>query len=132
MITELNTLVQKAIVAFANEISQFDDVKTLDGLKLFVYGEANEPWIQIEKELENLSDEFEAVETKSSDIAFLSYTSGTTGNPKGVVHTHSWGYAHLRTTAEHWLGVKENDISMGDCSSRLAKMDLEPILSGIR
>lgn len=26
------------------------------------------------------------------------------------MHTHSWGYAHLRTTAPHWLGVQENDI----------------------
>jgi len=28
--------------------------------------------------------------TKSTDIAFFCYTSGTTGNPKGAVHLHRW------------------------------------------
>ncbi|WP_249662582.1 AMP-binding protein, partial [Lysinibacillus fusiformis] len=42
--------------------------------------------------------------------AFLAYTGGTTGNPKAAVHTHYWGYAHLRTTAPPWLGLQENDI----------------------
>lgn len=24
-----------------------------------------------------------------------------------MVHTHAWGYAHLRTMAESWLGIQE-------------------------
>src|SRR5699024_6348273 len=48
------------------------------------------------------------IQTSSKDdIAFLPYTSGTTSNPKAVVHTHGWGYAHLRTVAENWLGIRE-------------------------
>ena len=31
----------KAIVAFENELTQFEEVKRLDGLKLFVYGEVH-------------------------------------------------------------------------------------------
>ena len=50
--------------------------------------------------LETESDMLEMAKTDKEDMVFLSYTSGTTGNPKGVVHTHAWAYAHLRTSAQ--------------------------------
>jgi acyl-coenzyme A synthetase/AMP-(fatty) acid ligase len=47
--------------------------------------------------------------TRSSDPLFLFFTSGTTGLPKVVTHTHaSYPIGHLTTSA--WIGVRPGDV----------------------
>lgn len=41
-------------------------------------------------------------------VKMLLYTSGTTGRPKGVLHSHNTLMRVLRKSAEHW-GLKEGD-----------------------
>lgn len=62
-----------------------------------------------QKELEASEDTFEVVHTKPEDYAFMLYTSGTTGKPKGVVHAH-YALVQQRLTAEYVLDLKPTDI----------------------
>ena len=120
----------KAVIAYETYIEQFDHVEHLDGLQQFVIGHAHQPWQPLLEKMERQSRTFvSASPTKSSDIAFLAYTSGTTGNPKAAIHTHSWGYAHLRTTAPNWLGVQEQDIVWATAAPGWQKWIWSPFLA---
>lgn len=51
----------------------------------------------------------DAPRARPGDIAFLQYTSGSTGNPKGVVLTHANLLANLRSITEY-VGIRDDDV----------------------
>ncbi len=78
--------------------------------KVIVAGGNAHDHLSFEDLISEADDEFETAETCADETAFWLYSSGSTGDPKGVRHVHSSPIY----VAEHYgkgvLGIEENDV----------------------
>ena len=101
----------EVVIADLENASKIDEAEVLSGkfisLKISVNG-TRPGWVPFEK----IYDEnrmADAADTNADDPLFLFFTSGTTGMPKVVTHTHvSYPMGHLTTAS--WIGIRQGDV----------------------
>ncbi len=76
---------------------------------LIAVGEAPQGWTGFHDAMRGARRSLERVRTRSADPAICFYTSGTTKDPKAVLHSHAYTLAH-RLTGEAWLDVRRTDL----------------------
>jgi acetyl-CoA synthetase/medium-chain acyl-CoA synthetase len=101
----------RAIIACVENASMIADLrKECPGVaQYFICGATRTGWISLQEYMGHATPAFKSANTKSSEPAICYYTSGTTREPKAVLHSHSYTYSH-KFTGLNWLDLRPGDI----------------------
>jgi len=66
-------------------------------------------WMSLHEAMLEARPKFAPVRTRAEEPALCYYTSGTTKDPKAVLHSHAYTWSH-RYTGRDWLDLRETDI----------------------
>ncbi len=117
------------VVSIYSSAEAYKGLEQYEYLIKFSLGDKVDGWHHLDELKKDASTSLSIQTSSKDDIAFLPYTSGTTSNPKAVVHTHGWGYAHLRTAADNWLAIEENDKVWATAAPGWQKWVWSPLLA---
>lgn len=79
------------------------------GIHLFTVRETAEGFENLTLAMEHASDQLSRIRTLAGDPMLMYYTSGTTGDPKGVVHAFTYPLAHI-ITARYWQQAEDGGL----------------------
>jgi len=101
----------RAIIAAPGSAEMIADLRAqCPTLKHFILaGSSRTGWAGLQDMMRDAGDDFAVARTRASDPAICYYTSGTTRNPKAVLHSHAYTYSH-RFTGLNWLDVKPGEL----------------------
>ncbi len=67
----------------------------------------DEQWSTFQSVSDGQSAEYDGPALTSEDPMSINYTSGTTGQPKPVLHKHRWQYCFNQINGPYWWGIDE-------------------------
>ncbi|SDC51156.1 acyl-CoA synthetase [Natrinema hispanicum] len=68
----------------------------------------DEGWTTVAAVMAEESTDYDGPNLAAEDPMTINYTSGTTGQPKPVLHKHRWQYCFNRINAPYWWGIDED------------------------
>ncbi len=101
----------RTIISWDAKSGEVDQIrKECPGLVNFLcVGERQPGWLSFQDESAKASQVLAIRDGKASEPALVYYTSGTTGNPKAVMHSHFYTGAHW-VTGKYWIDLKPTDL----------------------
>jgi medium-chain acyl-CoA synthetase len=100
----------RAIIAGPESVDLIGDMRSqCPTLKHYLLaGAARTGWTSIQESMQAASRDFRPLVTSGNEPAICYYTSGTTKEPKAVLHGHAYTWAH-QFTGSLWLGLTQDD-----------------------
>ncbi len=122
----------RVVVAHVSTADEVEKARSDSPLETFILIGGNRPgWLSFEELIEQGSPDVEKVPLTVDDPMTINFTSGTTGNPKPVVHKHRWMYCHNRITARYWWDASEEDVIWATTAPGWAKWYWSPVGVGL-
>jgi len=107
----VNDSKSKAVITTSKFVKQVNEVRDkCPSLEhIIIVDDAYDDQLPYHELMQEASRNLEIESTKSEDMAFFCYTSGTTGNPKGAVHLHRWVSGNDPSVL-FWQQAKNDDL----------------------
>ncbi len=122
----------KVIVAHLATADEVEKARGESPLETFILIGGSRPgWLSFEELMAEGNPNVEKVPLTVDDPMTINFTSGTTGNPKPVVHKHRWMYCHNRITARYWWDASEEDVIWATTAPGWAKWYWSPVGVGL-
>lgn len=101
----------RAVISVADKAEMVADLRSrCPSLSRFlIVGSERSGWASLSEAMLKASARFSPVRTRAREPAICYYTSGTTGEPKAVLHGHGYAASH-RLTGLYWLDLKADDL----------------------
>ena len=100
----------RAIVTTHAHVDEVEAVAAdCPGLTVKIAVAASAGWTDFHEAERRASSTLDRIRTSSGEPALCFYTSGTTKEPKAVLHAHAYTFAH-RYTGRYWLDLRRTDL----------------------